>query len=85
MNIFVEIEEDGNKDNPCYINILDVSFIIRGTDEDKTRIMFKNTKALNTTLSTKEVMKKINKAYNAFENKEIIKKVTRFEIMDLED
>ena len=83
MNIFLELID--NDIHPAYINILEISHIYHNKEFNETHILFKNSEELRTNLSTKEVMKKVNLAFNLFENKEIVKKVTRAQLIDLED
>jgi len=84
MKIFTEIE-DIEDDEPWFINILKVDYIIRNKDAERTQIKFSSGETITTLLSPKEIMKKIDIALGPFGNEEIIKKVTRAELIDMGD
>ena len=81
MKVFVELQGTGN--DLIFINILNIDYII--DKETKTKIMLSSGNSLWTSLSPKEIMKKIDIALGPFGNEEIIKKVTRAELIDMGD
>ncbi len=82
MKVFVEIKDSENNE-PFFINILKIDYIIK--KDINTKIMLSSGNALLTSLSTKEVMKKINIALGRFGAEEIIKQTNRFELIDMGD
>ena len=84
MKVFIGIQGDGDNE-PFFINILKIDYILRTKDEEKTIIKFSSRESINTFLSPKKIMKKINTALGRFGDEEIIKQTSRFELIDMRD
>ncbi len=83
MKIFISLNEDNNNDDSvCYINILNIDYILRPKDTTKTIIRFKGSgNQINTTLLVKEVMRRIDVALNGIKTQ---KEISRASLMDFE-
>ena len=73
MKVFIDLIDNGDEE-PCFINILKIDFILRNKNEEKTKIAFSSGNTILTLLSPKEIIKKINIALGHFGDEEIIKK-----------
>ena len=84
-NLFICVDNE-NRDSPCYVNILDICYIIHseeGFNAGKTSICLRGSNNIITTvLSTKEVMRRIEIAFNGSVPKEVVE---RFDLIDMDE
>lgn len=82
--IFIDLAKDfDSDDNPSYVNIFNIDYIVRTKSDGKTTIAFKGSaNRVYTSLTTKEIHRRINIALNGMPE---VEEIDRFQLVDMEE
>lgn len=81
--IFINLEKEESADNPCYVNIFNIDYIVRTKSDGKTTIAFTGSaNRIYSSLTTKEVHRRIDIALNGMPE---VEEIDRFQLVDMEE